>query len=205
MIRRPWLLLATLALLAACTQPPPPPPASGPTPQRSYPPVDFGGQRVLILPLQAAEGLPGTRDDATRELVQALRQRDDRTVWVSPEQLRSSLRRAPGYAQDPGSLPADTYRHHGDSYIQEPLAGIVRRYSALVDVRPVLIPRAARWIPWTDQAGGRVRMAGAVIDSRTGIVVWMGEAEGASHPEATPAAVTSAAAALAERMVIASR
>jgi hypothetical protein len=199
--------IATLALLAlsalpACTPKPPPEPASAPEPQRSYPPMDLGGQRVLIVPLQAAEGLPGTREDATRDIVLALSERDARTLWITPEQLRSSLRRAPGYAQDPGALPRDTYRHHGESFIQEPLAGILRRYSALTDSRAVLIPRAARWVPWTDRPGGRIRMAAAVVDSRAGTVIWMGEADGLGFPEASREAVASGATALAQRMVI---
>jgi hypothetical protein len=196
------LLLIPLAL-SACATKAPPAPASAPQVQRSYPPMDLGGQRVLIVPLQAAEGLPGNRDDHTRALVTALAAWDGRTQWVPPDQLRSSLRRAPGYAQDPGALPGDTYRHHGESYVQEPLAGILRRYSALTDVRLVLIPRAARWVPWTDRPGGRVRFASAVVDSRAGNVVWMGEADGFSADTANSEAIASAATAMAQRLVVA--
>lgn len=204
MIGRRHASLALLAFLVlpACTPKAPPPPASTPEVQRTYPPMDLGGQKVLIVPLQAAEGLPGTREDATREIVFALGERDARTQWITPEQLRSALRRAPGYAQDPGALPLDTYRHHGDAYIQEPLSGVLRRYSALVDSRMVLVPRAARWVPWPDRAGGRVRMAAAVVDSRAGTVIWMGEADGFGADAATREAVVSAAQALAQRMVI---
>jgi hypothetical protein len=203
-VKGPRLLLLAVPFLtlASCTPPAPPPPTSRPEVQRSYPPMELGGQRVLILPLQAAEGLPGTRDEATAALVSALGSRDSRTQWVPPDQLRRMLRGAPGYAQDPGTLPGDTYRHHNESYIQEPLAGVVRRYSALTDVRLVLIPRAARWVAWEDRPGGRVRFATAVVDSRTGAVVWIGEADGHPADEATPAAVVSAATAMAERMVV---
>ena len=196
---------AILLLAAGCTPPPAPAPASLPEPQRSYPPVDFGGQRVLILPLQAADGLPGTREEMTRELIFALTERDARTVWITPDQLRSALRRTPGYAEDPGALPADAFQHHGDYYIQEPLASVVRRYSAITDARLVLIPRAARWVPWPDQPGGRVRFAAAVVDARTGVLVWMGEADGLTQPNPGAAAVASAAAIMAERMVVAGR
>jgi hypothetical protein len=196
------LLLVLVPLLAACTPKPPPAPTSQPEAQRSYPPMDLGGQKVLILPLQASEGLPGNRDETTQALVTALGARDGRTQWVPPGRLRAALRTAPGYAQDPGALPMDPYRHHGENYIMEPLAGLVRRYSALTDTRLVMIPRAARWVAWGDRPGGRVRLATAVVDSRSGGVVWLGEADGEPYDEATPEAVRSAAEAMARRLVV---
>lgn len=194
------------ALLAACggrAAPPAAGPAPAPVvePARAVAPMDFGGQRVLVLPVQAAEGVAG-RDAATAEVLFALGERDSRTQWVSPEQLRSALRRAPGYAADPGTLPDDAYQHHGERYIVDPLGGVVRRYSALTDARVVVIPRAVRWI--ADAAGGgRVRVTAAVIDARNGRVVWYGEADGDPRPEADRAAVATAAAALAARMLVA--
>jgi hypothetical protein len=163
--------------------------------------MDFGGQRVLILPVQAAEGV-GTRDEATSELVFALAERDARTQWVTPEQLRRALRAAPGYAADPGALPDDAYIHHGERSIVDPLGGIVRRYSALADARVVLIPRAARWMPGSGGTG-RVRMTAAVVDARSARVIWHGDAEGDERPAFDRAALASAAAALAERMLVA--
>lgn len=189
-----------LLALPACGGPraaPGPAPAPAPV---AMPAMDFGGQRVLILPVQAAEGV-GTRDEATSELVFALTERDARTQWVTPEQLRRALRGTPGYAADPGALPSDLYLHHGERTIVDPLASIVRRYSALADARVVLIPRAARWM--AGAGGGRVRMTAAVVDARNGRVVWHGDAEGDERPAFDRAALASAAAALAERMLVA--
>ncbi|HEY0155576.1 MAG TPA: hypothetical protein VGB92_26505 [Longimicrobium sp.] len=187
--------------LAACGGQRAAAPGAAPVPAPvAMPAMDLGGQRVLILPVQAAEGV-GTRDEATSELVFALAERDARTQWVTPEQLRRALRGAPGYAADPGALPDDPYIHHGERSIVDPLGGIVRRYSALTDARVVLIPRAARWMPGS--GGGRVRMTAAVVDARSARVIWHGDAEGDERPAFDRAALASAAAALAERMLVA--
>jgi hypothetical protein len=192
-----------LALAAACgggraatpaVAPPPPPAASAPA-------MDFGGQRVLILPVQAAEGV-GTRDEATSELVFALTERDARTQWVKPDQLRRALRASPGYASDPGTLPDDEYIHHGERGIVDPLGSIIRRYSALADARVVLIPRRARWVAAPGGASGRVRMTAAVVDARNGRLIWWGDADGDERPAFGREALASAAAALAEKMLV---
>ena len=180
---------------AAPTVAPPPPPAA------SAPAMDFGGQRVLILPVQAAEGV-GTRDEATSELVFALTERDARTQWVKPDQLRRALRGSPGYASDPATLPDDEYIHHGERGIVDPLGSIIRRYSALADARVVLIPRAARWMAAADGTRGRVRMTAAVVDARNGRVIWWGDADGDERPAFGREALASAAAALAEKMLV---
>ena len=176
--------------------------APAPTPAAtSMPAMDFGGQRVLILPVQAAEGV-GTRDEVTSELVFALTERDARTQWVTPDQLRRALRGSPGYASDPGTLPDDPYIHHGERSIVDPLGSVIRRYSALADARVVLVPRSARWIAAPAGGGGRVRMTAAVVDARNGRVVWYGDADGDTRPGFGREALASAAAALAERMLV---
>lgn len=199
-MKRFVLLLA----LAACGAPRPAPTAAPPPPPpvSSTAAMDFGGQRVLILPVQSAEAV-GTRDEATSELVFALKERDERTQWVTPDQLRRALRGAPGYAADPGTLPDDAYLHHGERTIVDPLGSVVRRYSALTDARVVVIPRAARWV--AGEGGGRVRMSAAVVDARNGRVLWFGDAEGEPRPAFGREALASAAAALAERMLTAER
>lgn len=194
------LALAWALLLAACGGSRQAPAPAGPPPAVSVAPMDLGGRRVLILPVQASSGLAVNREEVTREVVFALQDRDTRTEWITPERLRHLLRQSPGFAPDPAGLPSDPYVFHGDRRVMGPLADAVRRYSALTEARLVLIPRSA--VALTDSAGTRIRMNAAVVDARTGFLVWFGEADGEVKAADDPAAVASAAAALAARVVV---
>lgn len=163
--------------------------------------MDLGGQRVLILPVQASTGVPFNREVITEEIVAAIRARDTRTQWIDPARLRRSLASSPNFAPDPAALPNDRYEAWGDRRIQGGLADAVRRYMALTEARLVVIPRAATMMT-PDGGGAFVRLNVAVVDARTGFVVWWGEADG--HPAAPDdrALITSAATALAARLVV---
>jgi len=196
-----------LALAAACGgQARPaagPAPAAAPRPATSVAAMQLAGQKVLVLPLQTASGVGQPRDAVTREILFALGERDAATQWIDPDRLRGALRRSPGYAADPDALPSDAFRHHQERYVVEPLAGLLRRYSALMDVRLVLIPQSAQWLPSADGASGVVRLSATMVDARSANVVWWGEADGAPAPQPGPGPVATAAAALAARMVVA--
>lgn len=198
-----------LALVAACggqavpTSGPAPAAAPAVRPATAVSPMDLGGQKVLILPVQTVSGIPQSREEATREVVFALQERDQRTQWVEPDRLRSALHRSPGYADDPDILPSDAFRHHQERYVVEPLGGLLRRYSALMDTRLAFIPQSAQWLPAPGgAAGGVVRLSAVMIDTRSSNVVWYGEADGQTRPEPDAAALGTAAAALAARMLI---
>ncbi|HEX6749506.1 MAG TPA: hypothetical protein VF092_19575 [Longimicrobium sp.] len=200
------LILALAAIAPACGGRGTPPGGPAPTPKlaETVGPMDIAGQRVLVLPVQTVAGVPQTRADATRELLFALGERNARVRWIEPDQLRSALRRSPGYADDPDVLPSDAFRHHRERYVVEPLGGLLRRYSALMDARLVMIPQSATWLPAAAGDGsGNVRMAAVMIDTRTGNVVWYGEADGPQRPTADASALPGAAAALAGRMLVA--
>jgi len=164
--------------------------------------MDLAGQKVLVMPAQAATGIPQRREDVTREVLFALGERDTRTQWIAPERLRAALLRAPGYAEDPDALPAESFQHHRERYMQGALGSLVRRYSALMDARLVLIPQAAQWLPSADGASGTVRITAVMVDARSSNVVWYGEADGQPRPTPDAAALATAAAALAAAMVI---
>jgi hypothetical protein len=199
-------LTAAVALLAAaCASQPVPAQSSAPPPRpaQAVAAMDLAGQKVLVLPVQAAGGLQQSRDEVTRELLFALGERDTRTQWIDPARLRAALRRTPGYADDPDALPAESFRHHSERYMQGAMGSLVRRYSALMDTRLVLIPRSAQWLPAADStAGGFVRISAVVVDARSSNVIWYGEADGQPRPTADAAALATAAAALAARMVV---
>jgi hypothetical protein len=164
----------------------------------------LAGLRLLVLPLQAVSGMPADADERLgRELLFALGEREPRVTLVAPDVLERALRRSPGFAGSPRALPADPLVHHRVRQAVEPLAGELRRYAALTDVRLVLLPRSASFARPAGSAEGRVRIDAAVIDARSGDVVWWGEAEGDPRPEADAQAMASAAAALAARMAAA--
>lgn len=207
MIRRtfaafPRAALATLLLAAAAACGGREPAPGHVAPAISVAPMDLGGQRVLILPVQASSGLQFTREDVTADFVAALRARDTRTQWIDPARLRRSLAASPNFAPDPAALPNDRYEVHGARRIQGGLGDAVRRYMALTEARLVVIPRAAVLVS-PDSAPAFVRMSAAVVDARTGFVVWHGEADGLPLPADDRASVASAAEAMAARMVIA--
>jgi hypothetical protein len=208
-------LAAALALAAgACAPPaapaqaaaPAPAPAARPTPAPKPPTavaaMDLAGQKVLVMPAQAVSGIPQHRDDVTREVLFALGERDTRTQWIAPERLRAALLRAPGFAEDPDALPAESFQHHRERYMQGALGSLVRRYSALMDARLVLIPQSAQWLPAPGGATGVIRISAVVVDARSSNVVWYGEADGQPRPTPDAAALATAAASLAAAMVI---
>lgn len=165
-------------------------------------PMDLGGQRVLILPVQASAGLQFTREDVTAEIVSALRGRDTRTQWIDPARLRRSLASSPNFAPDPAALPNDRYEMYGQRRIDGGLADAVRRYMALTEARLVVIPRSAVLVS-PDSAPAFVRVSAALVDARTGMLVWWGEADGRPAAGDDRALIASAAQAIAARMVIA--
>ena len=214
----PAAALLACAALAACPSSAPP---AGPSPASSAGPSATAGttaapavkgpvaapamrlnaQSVLVVPMQSVEGLPWNADRVTAEILDALGERDQATTWITPDRLRRSLSGSPGYAPDPAHLPADPFMHHNERTTIEPLAGILRRYGALMDARLVLVPQRAQWL--TVQGRGAVRLSATMVDTRTGMVVWFGEADGKVGAAPDDEALATAAAALAARMLAA--
>ena len=199
--RLPALACALMALgsFAACGGKKPPPGQVAPA--VSVAPMDLGGQRVLILPVQSASGVPFNREIITEEILAAIHARDTRTQWIDPARLRRSLASSPNFAPDPAALPNDRYEVHGQRRIQGPLADALRRYMALTEARLVVVPRSAMLMT-PDSGAAFVRLNAAVVDARTGFVVWFGEADGRPAAADDRALIASAAQALAVRLVI---
>lgn len=195
------LACAALVVLAAAACGGKKPPPGGVVPAVSVAPMDLGGQRVLILPVQASSGLQFNREVITDEIIAAIRARDTRTQWIDPARLRRSLASSPNFAPDPAALPNDRYEAWGDRRIQGGLADAVRRYMALTEARLVVIPRSAVLMT-PDSGAAFVRLSAAVVDARTGLLVWWGEADGRPAAPDDRALITSAAEALAVRLVV---
>ena len=162
MIRqRVWL--ACVALLVGCGRPAAPA-------RKASPPLNLAGQRVLVLPVQGA----AAQDSISDVVLGSLRAGEPAATWIGPSELRRALARAPGYAADPRTLPADPLLHHGDRRAADPLAGQLRRLAALVDARLALLPREARFV------NASSRVTAALLDTRTGVVLWTGDADDAA-------------------------
>lgn len=197
-------LLAAVALLSACAPgaPEAPGPPAAPPPAQAMPPMRITGQKVLVLPVQQMAGLPQeVRARVDAELLFALGERGTGVQWIAPEALERALRRSPGFAPDPRGLPSDPLVHHRERRAVEPLAGVLRRYSALTDARLVLLPRALAWVQAPGAPDGELRVSAAMIDARSGDVVWWGEAAGERRPEPDSAALATALESLARRML----
>ena len=161
-------------------------------------PMRLEGERVLVLPFQAAAtDARVDRERATAELMFALGERSAATTWVSPAALQRALQRSPGYAPDPAAVPGDQLLHHGERYAEEPMAGALRRYTALMDTRLVLLPRAVSVNPMGDS----LQLSAALLDSRTGNVLWWGSAEATYSAQAADAALRDGVAELVRRFV----
>lgn len=177
----------------------------GAEPAAAPPPLSLAGQRVLVLPLQRALDAEAAtaRERIDAELRFALAERDGAVTWIGADELRRALRGSPGFAPDPGALPDDPLLHHSEARAIEPLAGHLRRYAALTDTRLVVLPRSAAFRPLEgDSAAQRaLRLEAAVIDARSGAVLWRGDASGAAAGAPDARAVATAAAELARRLV----
>ena len=160
---RQLVRIACLAWLAACGRP------AVPAPKVS-PPMNLAGQRVLVLPVQNA----AAQDSISEAVLGSLRAREPAATWIGPGELRRALARAPGYAVDPRTLPADPLLHHGDRRATDPLASQLRRLAALVDARLAFLPREARFV------NAASRVTAALLDTRTGVVLWTGDADDAA-------------------------
>jgi hypothetical protein len=191
-------LATALALLATASCGRPAAETAGPVPSGT-PPVQLGGQRVLVLPVQVA-GLVGPGGDVLDgELGFALAERDARVTWITPEELRRAVRRSPLFAGDPGALPGHIVVQHGERRVVEPLAGELRRYAALIDARLLLLPRLLPG-PALPDGTRSARLSGALIDARSGDVVWWTELP-LDSDLSSRAAVAEAVGRFAERLL----
>jgi hypothetical protein len=160
------------------------------------PPLHISGQRILLLPVQGM----GAQDALQAELLFALRDRDPGLTWVSPDELRQTLQRAPQLAGDPAMLPADPLVHHGERRAGDALAAELRRLSALTDTRLVLLPRLVGGEPGQPEV-----FRAALLDTRTGRVIWWTQLDAPGATGSSRAELAAWAAELAQRLIASER
>lgn len=180
-------------LLSGCAGTGAPPEAGG---SQGTPP-DLRGRRVMVLPVQQQAGFTGTVD---AELAFQLRDREPAVEWVMPDAIQERLDRSPGIQAEIRGLPVGVFQQAEVRRIGDPLYGQLRRMSALVDAPVALLPVRAATRPVGD---GEVviRLLAALVDVRSGRVLWFGVEEGRPGPADDPAALASAVDALARSLL----
>lgn len=175
--------------------------AAPPTPETtaSAPPPSMIGASVMLLPAQPGPGGGIAREPVPGfdgELAFWLAERAPRVSWVFPEEIERILARSPSIEIDLHALAVSSFHVAQVRNIGDPLFGDLNRLGALTDTRVALVPVAAGWV--ADEAGsGTVRISLALIDNRTGRVIWYGVAEGEPGPEGSREVAASAAEAVA--------
>ena len=188
------LVLALILAASACgggRAPAPEPGASQGTPP------DLRGSTVMVLPFQGATGVTG---DVDAELAFGLRDRAPGVDWVLPPRLQQALDRSPGLNIRIHGLQVGVFSAAEVQRVGDPLFGDLLRLGALVDAQTALLPVRA-WVA-TDEAGGsRVRISAALVQVRTGRVLWFGVVEGTPAEGEDPGALASAVDALTQKLI----
>lgn len=192
-VRLRLALLAALAVGGCAAAPPAGPPRPGWT---SGPAVSLDGARVLVLPAQMVRGIAG---DVDAELAFGLETRGDRVSWILPAELRRALERSPGLQANPDALPVGMFLQAEVRRIGDPLYGELRRMAALTNAAAAFLPVAVRARAAADSVAAGVEIVAALVDVRSGGVIWSGVVEGlgvAGSPGALAAAVDALAVAM---------
>ena len=186
-------LLAAL-VLTACGPRTTPPPEPGTT--RGVPP-DLRGVRVLLFPVQQNLAVPG---DPDAELAFGLRERGRGVLWVSAEEVEEVLARSPAMQARTRGLPVGVFLQAEVERVGDPLYGELRRTASLVDAAVAFIPVQAS-LEAAPGGDPRVRFHAALIDVRTGRVLWFGVLEGGAFPARDPRGLASAVDEVARTLV----
>jgi hypothetical protein len=135
---------------------------------------DLRGRRVLVLPVQQNLGVAG---DPDAELAYALRERGAGITWISAADVDAVLARSPGVQARTRGLQVGDFLVAEVNRVGDPLYGELRRLAAVVDAEVILLPVqvAVGTEPGQDP---RVRFWSALLDVRTGRVLWFSFLEG---------------------------
>ncbi len=159
-------------------------------------PPDLRGSIVMVLPFQGATGVTG---DVDAELAFALRDRGPEVDWVLPPRLQQALDRSPGLNVRIHGLQVGAFSAAEVQRVGDPLFGDLLRLGALVDAQTALLPVRAWVVP--GEGGNRVRISAALVQVRTGRVLWFGLVEGAPSEGEDPGALASAVDALTQKLL----
>ena len=193
-LARAMLLLLAVSL-SGCGAPAAPP---EPGQSRGSPP-DLRGRRVILLPVQQNLGVYG---DPDAELRFTLSDKGREVEWIYEEEVQKMLDRTPSMDARTRGLPVSLFRAAEVERVGDPLYGQLRRLAALVEAEGILIPIEASFEAneMIIDSAPRVRFTAALVDPRTGRVVWYGIEEGGEFAQDDPRALASAVERLAETL-----
>ncbi len=202
--RYPMMLLAVLAA-GACgghgsrTAPEDPIQAVAPSP---VPVGSLAGTNVLLLTaggivfgdsVAALDTQQTALLDAANAALDTALRRDAREVtWLGIAEQRRMIRRNPTFDINPDRLPTAFLLSTRAAQVPDPLWADIRTLAALGNARFALVPAAVRITGAPDAYAAVLVMA--IVDARTGVVLWRGRTDGprAASPAAALARAASA-------------
>lgn len=180
------LALLTLACGGKSAKPAPEPATPAREPVRPLITTPFAGQIIAVTPLTLVVGeepitsQPPLTDRvrtlfwADSLLAAAATGRSPEVKWVLPAELRKMARRAPTVAPDPDRMGQSLLRGSKIDEVPDPLRSNLRSLMAIAGGRYVLVPAALAFV--NEPAGAplpvRAELSLALVDTRTGKVVW---------------------------------
>jgi hypothetical protein len=159
---------------------------------------DLRGQRVMVLPIQRTTTV---RDDADSEIEYVFSERGEGVDWVFPGELSRALERSPGMQTSARGLPVSMFLESEVNRVGDPLYGRLRRLGALVNSDLVFLPVRMRYSAVNTAGEMGIEISAALIQVRTGRVVWYGVVGGQPGPVDNFANVATAVEALAAQVL----
>ncbi len=146
--------------------------------------TSLAGQQLAVTPLTllvSDEALSATPPLNSRPVAlawadslvgAALIGRSPEVKWVFPPELRKLARRAPTVAPDPDRMGQSLLRGPKVEDVPDPLRTNLRSMMALVGGRFALVPAALVFLREPNDGPVRAELSLALVDTRTGKVVW---------------------------------
>ena len=158
---------------------------------------NLSGTSVMVFPVQLGDG-PENRAALDREMAFAIREAE--LEWLLPEDLLRAGERSPGLEIRTTGLQVEAFLQREVKRIGEPLFGYLIRLSGLTGSPVALVPVAAQSDSASAGGGNKWSVSAAVIDARSGRVVWYGTVDGEPAPAGSHLGLANVAQALVGRL-----
>jgi hypothetical protein len=146
----------------------------------------------MVLPVQIGGAvLP----DLDAEIEYALGRAGEETTWLFSQELEEAIARNPGTDLAVRNLPVRALLVEDAERLADPLFGQVYRLGALTSSDYALFPIEARETVGT--TGMFIEVTSALVDVRSGLILWLGVVRGSEAPEGDVLLAATAADALA--------